>query len=110
MPVWLHICLDTVVSLLGVALWWALIIAIWPFDALERTIHSQGLRGALLIVTCALGFGVGLLLSRWFRRIPARCRNCGGKSFAKGNRPLRYQCEDCGFLESTNVRNNWGPK
>jgi hypothetical protein len=108
MPYWCHFLLSTVTSLTGVALWWALIVYCWPFKTLERIVPNLEIRSALLFVACALGLGVDMLLTQWFCRIPARCRKCGGKSFGVGNRPVRYVCRDCGYLEITNFRRNLG--
>ena len=52
-----------------------------------------------------LGFLVGVDVSNlvrwWFRKIPARCPKCKGRTFAIGSRPIRYKCEECGYLHRT---------
>lgn len=109
MPIWLHILLDTVVFLAGIMLWWATAFGLWSVIPARKVPHNLAVQVTILAIL-ALGIGVGRLLSKRFRRIPARCANCGGRSYAEGNRPIRYRCRDCGCVKVTNVSSNWGDK
>jgi ribosomal protein S27AE len=105
-----HMLIDVVVCLGGTILTWMLMFVLWPYAAIEKIIPSKTARITLSILPGLLGFGVGALLSKWWRTIPARCKKCGGRTLAEGTRPVRYLCGDCGFLEVTHVWRKWGRK
>lgn len=58
-----------------------------------------GFSAIFKIIVCALAI--------WFlwRLVPARCPsgNCDGKAYAKGSRPIRYECSKCGYVHVTSV-------
>src|SRR5262245_55342394 len=51
----------------------------------------------------------GVRLGEWsVRQLPARCPKCRGKSYAEGHRPVRFRCQECEYVQRTNVRAKWG--
>ena len=109
MPVWLHLLIDTIAFFATVVLWWTITIPLLSLDFVRGIVRDNEVRTTVNFVVCAAGLGLGVIASRVFRKIPARCVKCGGKTFAEGNRPVRYKCKECGFVQLTKLRSNWGP-
>ena len=63
-----------------------------------------------VVSVCLVGFAIGgIRAGEWLaRRIPARCPECNGRTFAEGHRPIRFRCRECGHVHLTKTRTNWG--
>lgn len=118
MPIWLHIVMETVIGVGGFLLGGALTLSVFMETMTVVAGWLQGCalaipvwvpHGIAVLFSAPLMFAIPLLLSRWFRQIPARCGKCDGRAFAEGHRPVRYRCQECGWLKTTNVNSNLGP-
>ena len=47
------------------------------------------------------GFLVFAAVRTLWRLVYARCKNCGGRAFCKGSRPIYFECADCGHTHDT---------
>jgi hypothetical protein len=55
--------------------------------------------GATLVIFFGFGLLGVLLVNMIFSRIvSARCPRCDGRAFQKRERPIRYECEVCGYV------------
>jgi hypothetical protein len=114
MPIWLHLILTalcSVVGFFGGAMFgvFAATLAIWG-------LHELGAEGVAvnLLVGVPLFFGgafVGLSLGTAFAVycLPARCPQCGGRTYYRSGRRDRrwrvaYECGACGHIYVTGVR------
>ncbi len=60
------------------------------------------LSGTQMLFVIFGGFLVFAAVRILFRRLVcARCKNCGGRAFCKGSRPICFQCADCGHTHET---------
>ena len=95
MPIWLHLLLMFLFQVTG--LW----LGIWLLLALYLPNHNLVLLSALV----ALGAAAGYLLPHYlFRRwVMAQCPACGGRAKCASGSPLRYECQQCGYVKFTQV-------
>lgn len=95
MPIWLHLLLMFLFQVTG--LW----LGIWLLLALY--FPNQNL--VLIALLVLLGAAAGYLLPHYlFRRwVMARCPECGGRAKCTSGSPLRYECQQCGYVQSTSV-------
>jgi tRNA(Ile2) C34 agmatinyltransferase TiaS len=73
-------------------------------------LHAAGVEGVAvnILVAAPLFFGGAILghgLGERFavRCLPARCRECGGRTFYRAGRPITYRCPSCGHVHRTRV-------
>jgi len=107
LPVWMHLLLSILCSLAGAAAGFVGAVVVDHGFALP----GQSLYGFAILA--ALTFSGFLLPAFVFHKlIPARCRKCGGRCWARvtpsSDRPrirmydtLKYYCERCGWVVDT---------
>ncbi len=89
MPIVLHLLLGLLLQV-GTILGFAVLL-----------INSQ-LSGTQMLFVILGGFLVFAAVRILFRRLVcARCKNCGGRAFCKGSRPIYFQCADCEHTHET---------
>jgi hypothetical protein len=108
MPIWLHLILTgicAVVCFFGGATLGAATAGccIWA-------LHAAGLQGEAVNVLVGVpvffgGAALGLRLGTAFavRCLPARCPQCGGRTFYRPSRPITYHCRSCQHVHQTRV-------
>ncbi len=89
MPMGLHLLLAALLQV-GTILGFAVLL-----------IKSE-LSGTQMLFVIFGGFLVFAAVRILFRRlVHARCKNCGGRTFCKGSRPIYFECADCGHTHDT---------
>lgn len=68
--------------------------------------HELGVRGGYLGLITFIAFILVVSLFRKLltKKIPARCQECGGKTYFHGGNPITYHCSNCGFVHES----SWG--
>jgi hypothetical protein len=109
MPIWLHLTLTILCT--AVCFFAGAIIGACASTFVMQTLDGLGIDGNVvnLLVIPPLFFGgaiLGLILGRTFavHYLPARCPNCGSRTFYRPGRPITYHCGSCRYVHRTSVR------
>src|SRR5437762_168288 len=108
MRIWMHGIIELVV-VMAAFFGTGFVIIISGLESLIESLMG-GTKFAILaamLLVAPIIFGACYLAQVLIRKIPARCPECRGHTYAEGNRPVRYRCVDCGFVHVT-WRSNHG--
>jgi hypothetical protein len=107
MPIWLHLILTIVCTLVG--FFGGAIIGAVLAVLLLTGLAEIGVKHFLasFCVEAPLFFGgavLGLNLAQRFafRYLPARCPQCGDRTYNQPGRRITYRCDSCGHIHVTN--------
>jgi hypothetical protein len=109
MPIWLHLTLT--ILCIVVCFFAGAITGACASIFVLQTLRDLGIDGnwVNLLVGGPLFFGgaiLGMTLGRFFamRHLPARCPNCGSRTYYRPGRPITYHCGSCRCVHRTSVR------
>ncbi len=118
MPIWLHLLVvfvfETVISL---AIWLGCLATfVAPLFALQKLIRQgSSVPWSLLLLLPASILSLWIMRRarrriRFFRdSVPARCPVCRGlTAYARGSRPIRYECTICRAVTATGIYERGG--
>jgi hypothetical protein len=105
MPIGLHPILTILCVVLGFfggafLGWGALLLLVFGLRTLGAEGWAAGLLAPLLFLGGAvLGARGGVAFA--VHCLPARCPQCGGRTYPRGGKPITYYCRDCGHVHKS---------
>jgi hypothetical protein len=108
MPIWLHLILTILCSIVG--FFGGGICGAFAAMFTIGALHAAGIEG--LVVNFLVGIplffggaigGLGLGTAFAVYCLPARCPQCGGRTYYRSGRPITYRCGCCGHVHATCV-------
>jgi hypothetical protein len=86
----------------------AAVVFVIPLEKIGKALQNEFLFCLIFFALFTGCIGFSFFCLSVFRRIPARCPECGGKTYSEGNRPVIYRCRNCGHVVVTHISANWG--
>jgi hypothetical protein len=108
MPIWVHLILTILCSIVGAfggviigagAAWLVIVGLHWL--GLGGNVVSLLVGAPLFIGGTLLGVNLGAAFAVYC--LPARCPNCGGRTYYRPGRPITYHCRSCRHVHDTGV-------
>jgi hypothetical protein len=88
-----HQLLIAVTFLAGGAAMTSALLQFLLTDWADAHMTGLGARASVFAAGALCWIGLTYLLAK---RVPIRCRQCGGKAYLRSEKPVRYECHACG--------------